>query len=185
MARPCQYNRSEVLQKSVDVFWNKGFKDTSLQDLEKATGVNKSGLYSEFKDKDDLFVSGLRAYIDSSGVFQILESLPLGWNNIEHLLLAGNMCETRRGCIIVNSVREFSILPKGAKILIQSHLKKVQAAVQKNVQAADSRLDAHEVAQLILTFNSGMCLAQNMGKMNHYKKQIRAFLNLLKGNKPQ
>jgi hypothetical protein len=37
-----------------------GFADTSLQDLERATGVNKSGLYAEFQTKKDLFLACLR-----------------------------------------------------------------------------------------------------------------------------
>ena len=41
------------------VFWRRGFADTSLHELEQATGVNKSGLYAEFKDKEDLFVQSL------------------------------------------------------------------------------------------------------------------------------
>src|SRR5260370_33882430 len=32
--------------------WTHGFSDTSLQDLEPATGVNESGLYTEFRDMD-------------------------------------------------------------------------------------------------------------------------------------
>jgi TetR/AcrR family transcriptional regulator, copper-responsive repressor len=42
-----------VLEKAIRVFWKRGFPDTSVQDLERATGVNKSGLYSEFRDKED------------------------------------------------------------------------------------------------------------------------------------
>ncbi|XWK52445.1 helix-turn-helix domain-containing protein [Tunturiibacter empetritectus] len=49
------------------VFWKHGFADTSLQDLERATGVNKSGLYTEFRNKEDLFVACLRYYIESQG----------------------------------------------------------------------------------------------------------------------
>ena len=56
MGRPKGFERSEVLDKALQLFWKKGFADTSLQDLEKATGVNKSGLYSEFKDKDEIFL---------------------------------------------------------------------------------------------------------------------------------
>jgi len=47
------------------VFWKHGFADTSLQDLERATGVNKSGLYTEFRDKEDLFVECLRHYLET------------------------------------------------------------------------------------------------------------------------
>ena len=55
MGRPKNFSREEVLQKAIPLFWRRGFADTSLQDLEKATGVNKSGLYSEFASKEEIF----------------------------------------------------------------------------------------------------------------------------------
>src|SRR5262245_7587164 len=36
-----------------------------LHELEQATGVNKSGLYAEFEDKEDLFVQSLRYYLEN------------------------------------------------------------------------------------------------------------------------
>jgi len=181
MTRPREYDRTQVLRDSIDLFWKQGFKDTSLQDIERATGVNKSALYSEFKDKDDLFVSGLEDYIQSSGIYELLHTEPLGWGNIEELLLRGNRHPKRKGCMVVNSVREFSILPKRARTLIQSHIEKIQAAVRENVEAANPKLNADEVTQLILTFNSGMCLAQNMGEIEDFASRIKTFLKLLKG----
>jgi hypothetical protein len=55
MGRPKNFNREGVLEKALPVFCRRGFADASLHQLEMATGVNKSGLYSEFKDKEDLF----------------------------------------------------------------------------------------------------------------------------------
>jgi AcrR family transcriptional regulator len=46
------------------VFWKHGFADGCLQELEKATGVNKSGLYAEFSGRDELFLESLRFYLD-------------------------------------------------------------------------------------------------------------------------
>jgi hypothetical protein len=58
----------EVLEKAMPVSWKHGFADTSLQELERATVVNKSGLYTEFRDKEDLFVACLRHYLESRGL---------------------------------------------------------------------------------------------------------------------
>jgi TetR/AcrR family transcriptional regulator, copper-responsive repressor len=52
------------LKKALPVFWKHGFADASLQELETATGVNKSGLYSEFSGKEELFLESLRFYLD-------------------------------------------------------------------------------------------------------------------------
>ena len=46
------------------MFWKHGFADASLQELEKATGVNKSGLYAEFSGKEELFLESLRFYLE-------------------------------------------------------------------------------------------------------------------------
>jgi hypothetical protein len=98
MGRPKNFSREEVLEKAMPVFWKHGFSDTSLQDLEGATGVNKSGLYTEFRDKEDhtefrdkedLFVACLRHYIESQEKRGLLTKEPLGWNNVEAFLKNG------------------------------------------------------------------------------------------------
>src|SRR5437899_10647663 len=85
MGRPKQFNREGVLDRAIPVFWKHGFANTTLQDLEEATGVNKSGLYSEFKDKEDLFLASLERYAQTRGA-EILTAQPLGWGNMERFL---------------------------------------------------------------------------------------------------
>jgi AcrR family transcriptional regulator len=65
MGRPKNFTRDAVLEKALPVFWRRGFADASLHELELATGVNKSGLYAEFKDKEDLFMQSLQYYLES------------------------------------------------------------------------------------------------------------------------
>src|SRR5260370_13800715 len=89
MGRPKNFSREEVLEKAIPVFWKHGFADTSLQDLEKATGVNKSGLYTEFRDKEDLFVACLRHYLESQGKRVLLTKEPLRCKNSETFLKTG------------------------------------------------------------------------------------------------
>ena len=78
MARPRNFSREGVLEKALPVFWKHGFADASLQELEKATGVNKSGLYSEFSGKEDLFLESLRFYLDRLPALCLLTVEPLG-----------------------------------------------------------------------------------------------------------
>ena len=89
MARPRNFNREGVLEKALPVFWKHGFADTSLQELEKATGVNKSGLYSEFSGKEELFLESLRFYLERMPERVLLMVEPLGWGNVEQFLKLG------------------------------------------------------------------------------------------------
>ena len=83
MGRPKNFSREGVLERALPVFWKHGFGDTSLQDLEKATGVNKSGLYAEFADKGDLYLESLRHYLRKRQKEDLLTAHPPGWENIE------------------------------------------------------------------------------------------------------
>jgi TetR/AcrR family transcriptional regulator, copper-responsive repressor len=119
MGRPKNFNRKGVLEKALPVFWRRGFADASPHELEVATGVNKSGLYSEFQDKEDLFMQSLQYYLESLEKKTLLTAEPLGWNNIERFLKLGpSSTEGQKGCFAVSSMREFAILPPGAVSII-------------------------------------------------------------------
>jgi len=40
---------------AVAVFWSKGYRDTAIADLERATGLNRSSLYTAFGTKQAIF----------------------------------------------------------------------------------------------------------------------------------
>lgn len=64
MGRKKNYDRSEVLQKALMVFWQKGFEATSLKDLELSTGLNKFSLYQAFSSKRGLYEACLDTYME-------------------------------------------------------------------------------------------------------------------------
>lgn len=168
MGRPKTFNRQGVLEKALPVFWRHGYADTSLQAIEHATGVNKSGLYAEFDGKEDLFLESLRYYLDEQEKKGLLTATPLGWANIERFLqLAPCNIDGQKGCFSVSSMRELAILPpKAAALVAQSrtHLKHLLA---KNVEAESTRMDPDSIADLVLTFFTGL-------SMEHHLKQRRA-----------
>ncbi|MEM7180371.1 MAG: TetR/AcrR family transcriptional regulator [Spirochaetota bacterium] len=62
MGRDKKYNRSELLDKAVALFWLKGFHATSTADLVEALGINRKSLYVEFSSKQGLFEAALEHY---------------------------------------------------------------------------------------------------------------------------
>jgi TetR/AcrR family transcriptional repressor of nem operon len=55
-------SRENLLQNAMWVFWTRGYHATSIDDLVKATGVARSGIYAEFGGKDEAFASCLAHY---------------------------------------------------------------------------------------------------------------------------
>src|SRR6204780_4653656 len=152
MGRPKQFNREGVLDRAIPVFWKHGFANTTVQHLEEATGVNKSGLYMEFKDKEDLFLASLERYAQTRGA-EILTAQPLGWGNIERFLRLGFGCDdNQRGCFAVNSMRELAGLPAQAQEIISSSQQKLTRLLIKNIEAEKPNFDASMIADVVLTF---------------------------------
>src|SRR5882724_5224155 len=136
MGRPKNFSREEVLEKAMPVFWKHGFSDTSLQDLERATDVNKSGLYAEFRDKEDFFVACLRHYLQSQEKRGLLTKEPLGWKNVENFLKNGPLSKgDQQGCFSVNSMRELAILPNGAYAVVTENRALLQHLLALNIEA--------------------------------------------------
>src|ERR1700743_2030684 len=182
MGRPKNFSREEVLEKAMPVFWKHGFADTSLQDLEHATGVNKSGLYSVFRDKEDLFLACLRHYLERQGERGLLTKEPLGWKNIETFLRSGPLNKgEKQGCFAINSMREFAILPAEAYGAITENRTLVQHLLAMNIEAEKPTMAPSAIAEMVLSFFSGLCIERNLksGKSSSTRK-IKSFMTALR-----
>ncbi|MBB1158992.1 MULTISPECIES: TetR/AcrR family transcriptional regulator [Amycolatopsis] len=62
MAGKKQFEMDVVLDAAMVQFWRAGYADTSLDDLSKATGLNRSSIYSSLGDKDALYLRCLDRY---------------------------------------------------------------------------------------------------------------------------
>src|SRR3984893_4306763 len=182
MGRPKSFGREEVLEKAMPVFWKHGFADTSLQELERATGVNKSGLYAEFRDKEDLFVECLRHYLESQGKRGLLSKEALDWNNIDAVLKNGPLNKgEQQGCFSVNSMREFAILPDEAHQVVTENRALLQRLLAMNIEAEKPKVAPSAIAEVVLSFFSGLCIERNLkaGKTSSTRK-IENFMTALR-----
>jgi len=151
-----------VLEKALPVFWKHGFADASLQELEKATGVNKSGLYSEFSGKEELFLESLRFYLDRMQLGLLMVE-PLGWDNVEQFLKLGpRTTEGQKGCFAVSSMRELAILPPAAIEMLGQGRVQLKQLIAKNIEAEKPKADVNELASMVLTFYTGLSMEQNL-----------------------
>src|SRR5580658_4108758 len=163
MARPRNFSREGVLERALPVFWKHGFADASLQELEKATGVNKSGLYSEFSGKEELFLESLRFYLDRLPALGLLIADPLGWDNIEQFLKLGpRNTEGQRGCFAISSMRELAILPAAAIEILGHSRAQLKQLIARNIEAEKPKLAVGGLASMVMTFFAGLSVEQNL-----------------------
>ncbi len=74
MPRPQQFDRDDVLDRALSVFWRQGYEAASIQDLVDATGLNRGSLYNAFGDKAQLFAEVMERYSASSPVTTLIDA---------------------------------------------------------------------------------------------------------------
>ena len=110
MARKIEFERAEVLQNALDLFWKKGYQNTTVRDLTSATGLNESSLYNTFGNKHAIFMRTLKLYQQTmSGELKAFslnrpprEAIELIWR-----WLAKNTADdSNPGCMLLNAANE-------------------------------------------------------------------------------
>lgn len=109
MPRPKAYDRDAVVRAARDLFWAQGYEATSLADLERATGLNRSSIYQEFGSKHGLFTHAVDNYLTEIAKPR-LAGLP-GGGLAEVTAYFTSLAQALRGaprygCLMVNAITE-------------------------------------------------------------------------------
>ena len=116
MARPRTYERGEVLDKAMSLFWRLGYEGAHLAALVEHTGLNRFSLYKEFGGKAGLYEAALERFLGYLlGQYrEILTRQPLGLENIEAVLRSLQYGSEYYGCFMINTLTQRDTVPAGA-----------------------------------------------------------------------
>ncbi len=133
MARPRSFDSDTVLDKAVETFREKGFDGTSIEDLEKATGLRRASLYGAYGDKRSLYLAALKRYQGTRGV-RLLEELnaaKTGRAAIERLfqVTVEDAASDEAGCLIANAASERSAHDGSVARCVEDNRRRVEGAL--------------------------------------------------------
>lgn len=141
MSRNTEFDKEEVVGKAMEVFWNKGYENTSMRDLVEATGLLKGSIYNTFQSKENLFLLCLEKYGAHSRSFHFKEGEnPKTYLKkfFKRLVDEGVDKDFTKGCLIMNSCLEFmgkdNALGKKSSALfsaVELNLSNVASAISK------------------------------------------------------
>ncbi|MEM9561720.1 MAG: TetR/AcrR family transcriptional regulator [Actinomycetota bacterium] len=111
MGRPREFDRDAVLDAIIGLFWEQGFRATSVGDIVERTGLSKSSLYGAFGSKEALFETALDRYIveHERMVDERLVHGTRGFDDIEAFFRRGEEPvepTPPRGCLAINTATE-------------------------------------------------------------------------------
>jgi AcrR family transcriptional regulator len=65
--RPRTFDPDTALRQALDLFWERGYEGTSLNDLAQAMGIASASIYACFGSKENLFRQVMALYATTSG----------------------------------------------------------------------------------------------------------------------
>ncbi len=110
--RPRNFDENAVLDRALEVFWQRGFKSASLAELTEAMGLNKPSLYAAFGDKEALYLKTLQRYVtrEIARHAQIIDDEPDGRTAVAAFLrsMATMLTDPALpgGCFIINGTAD-------------------------------------------------------------------------------
>lgn len=167
MSRPKEYNLDTVLAAATEVFLEKGFDGSSMNELVARTGLNKHSMYSEFKDKEGLFIACIDHYSTNVNAVldPLLQSTPPGLASIQAFFenrLGYASTEGCQGCLLVNSLSDKEILSERINNHINDKLSYYFTIINTNLEAAvqqgelDEKTDCSVMANYLSIFVVGL-----------------------------
>jgi TetR/AcrR family transcriptional regulator, transcriptional repressor for nem operon len=115
MARPREFNPNDVLQIAIELFWEKGYFNSSVDEVVRQSGVAKYGIYGTFGSKRELFKKALEQYASDrhkdiqSPLRKSDASLPEVHQFFENAIKMITQDSANRGCLIVNTGVELGL----------------------------------------------------------------------------
>ena len=169
-----EFDRERILQRAMELFWERGYERTGLSELLSHLGIGRQSLYNTFGNKRKLFLEALDLYGRSittrvvrvlggpgSPRAQILEAL----SGLEDWATGGSSW----GCLYCNTMAEFGPTDPEAAAIIDRYYDRQEEAYYRAVLAAQDcgevavELDARGVARMFINTARGLSLLSRHG----------------------
>lgn len=187
MARTRVFDVNEALRKSTVVFWKQGYRDTSMEQLVKETGVSRYGFYQEFGNKKELFKRCLAEY-SLSKISPGLARLAMSSGKLDDLrcffsMYSENIAEHgANGCLICNTATEIGETDADVNEIVRDIYSSLTAQFQEFIERAKTQ---NQMRQELSTVDLSVCLlgvlqgVAVMARSDFHRDTLRQYLTTI------
>ncbi|HZD51742.1 MAG TPA: helix-turn-helix domain-containing protein [Woeseiaceae bacterium] len=145
MVRTRAFDPGEALNRAVELFTSRGYSNTSMDDLVKATGVSRYGLYGTFGNKRELFEKALERYADRMGRRSFLRLLEPGAGLVDirrifdERIAAMATDSERAGCMLTYTAMELAPRDREIEGVLQRFMKRMSKTFAIGLESAKEK----------------------------------------------
>ncbi|VAW73769.1 hypothetical protein MNBD_GAMMA12-276 [hydrothermal vent metagenome] len=175
MPRVKEFDETRALEAAMHVFWDRGYKGTSLPYLEKAMGLTRTSIYNAYGNKRQLFEKTIDLYQKNvyGGLLeeiQLATSIKEGLRNLLLAVINLHFSEqTPGGCMIALSLLEKTQHNKSTSKLLDQTIEFVTKSIELHIKQAQEigeiskDKDTQAIASMVVTTMAGMMVQAKAG----------------------
>jgi TetR/AcrR family transcriptional repressor of nem operon len=160
MGRTRSFVELDAARSARSVFWSRGYEDTSLPDLEAATGLNRSSIYHSFTSKRGLFDAAVESYLDDvvrPRLAPLIASdvepgaLETYLRGLRTAILDDASALAKNGCLLLNATGSSLGHEAGLKTVVTRYCDDLRSAIASGVAARRAELSRSDQATVVTT----------------------------------
>ncbi|WP_282610701.1 TetR/AcrR family transcriptional regulator [Pelagibius sp. Alg239-R121] len=146
MGRHQEFDAQDVLERAMWIFWDKGYRATSLVDLEAATGLQTGSIYNAFGSKKGLFLAVIDYYIERVVGLRVETVLQAGkpLEAIEAFFRTAYVelpKDQLMGCMLTNSATEIGSVDAQVQERVAAGIARIESAFRDRLLEAQAAGD--------------------------------------------
>lgn len=141
--RPAGFDRDEALQRAMELFWERGYEGTTLEDLQTAMGdISPTSFYHAFGSKEALFRQVVEQYQAAVGgpALKALEVSPTAREAVHEMLrlTAESFCRPGKphGCLLILGATKCTPANAGPQDYLQSIRRQTPNVLKRRLKRA-------------------------------------------------
>jgi TetR/AcrR family transcriptional repressor of nem operon len=178
-----QFDRDQVLERAMEVFWKHGYGGAGMTSLLQHMGIGRQSLYDTFGDKRTLFIESLSHYV-ATNVSQMVAILRAPGSPMANLSAVFDRLENltgepHPGCLVGNSFAEFGLDDPVLAEILRGYMKRMEdefcATLTRAKEEGELRteLDPRDLARLMITVGQGTLLLTKVNPDPEMARSVR------------
>ncbi|MCV6622453.1 MAG: TetR/AcrR family transcriptional regulator [Cellvibrionaceae bacterium] len=185
MSRPQSVSNEQLLKAAMTQFWQFGYQGSGMQDLQQATGLPASSIYSRFGSKAGLFEATLEMYVDKivRGRCDKYLGADKGLLGIQQYAVSAlEDPNSHWGCLLVNSQAQISALPAASHSAMRRGGELVCEALNKAIVKAEEMAEirpgqnAKLLAEQLAVFIQGLLVQSGLAEVRPSPDKVAAMI---------
>ena len=184
MPRKKTFTIEFALDKAMELFWERGYQNTSMREIAEHLGLSRSSIYATFGDKHTLFVETLRRYgarCRAPGLSDLgtAPSPRAALLRVFELAIAdADAARQRDHCLLINTAMQLMYSDPEVTLVVESAFLEMENSFRSTIERAaaagevTAAVDVVQTARSLLSIYLGLCVLIRSGARNEVLQTV-------------